>query len=375
MAPGSLARVMALVAKDFRQFFRDPVLLILVLWLYTVEVVICAASLTFDLHDIPIGTLDRDRSPASVELIERFDRSPSFAVQYRAQDEDVVRTLLDRGKAQLIVVIPPGYGESADRGDPPAVQLLADGTNSVAARTALGDAERLLADEGFRRAAALQPAGLVPLAIDNRVRVWYNPDLRFAYFVVISMIALAAFLVGVIHPAATTVKEKESGTIELLLVSPLRSLEIIVGKAVPTLVIGLIALGPALLVARLFDVPFRGGVGTFLLLSAAFLLSATAVGLVIAALARTLQQALLVAFFVLFPVMFLSGTMTPIESMPAVLQAGSRLSPLRYYMEALLGVFLKGAGLDVLWPQLAWMLVLGLALFAGATALFRRRVA
>ncbi len=207
------------------------------------------------------------------------------------------------------------------------------------------------------------------------MRVWYNPDLRFVYFMVISMIAAGAIMVAVIHPAATIVKEKESGTIEQLLVSPLRPGELIVAKTSPTFAIGLLALGPGMLIARAFGVPFRGDPLTFGILSAAFLLSAIGTGVLIASAVRTLQQTLLVSFFVLFPVLFLSGTITPIESMPLALQWLSRLSPLRYYMDSLLAVFLKGVGLEVLWPQLFWMLGLGAVLFAGSLVFFRRRLA
>lgn len=254
------------------------------------------------------------------------------------------------------------------------MQLLVDGANPMTAKTALGDATRLAVDLSER---AQQDGSVVVRGaprIENRMRVLYNPDLRFAYFMVISMIAAGAIMVAVIHPAATIVKEKESGTIEQLLVSPLRPGELILAKTLPTFVIGLLALGPALLIARAFGVPFRGDPLTLVIISAVFLVSGIATGLVVATITRTMQQALLVAFFILIPVLFLSGTMTPIESMPSAVQLLTRLSPVRYYMEALQGVFLKGVGLDVLWPQVLWMLALGLVLFSGSALFFRRRL-
>lgn len=368
-------RLSTAVRKEFRQFFRDPVLLFLVLWLYTVEVVICSVSLSFDLRDEPIGVLDYDRSGASVELVERFDRSEPFAVRHSPADDRGARRLLDRGEASLVLLIPPGYGEALARGAEPAVQLLADGSNSMTAMTALGYARRLVATAALESLDSRPALASAMPRVENRARVWYNPDLRFVYFMVIAMIAIGAYMVGVIHPAATIVKEKESGTIEQLLVTPLKPWQLILTKTLPTFVIGLLALGPAMLIARAFDVPFRGDPLTFAIVSAAFLLSAIGTGVLIASGVRTLQQALLVSFLVLFPVLFLSGTMTPIESMPWWLQELSRLSPLRYYNEALLGVFLKGVGLRVLWPQLVWMLGLGSVLFAGSALFFRRRLA
>lgn len=293
----SPSRIGPAVVKEFRQFVRDPVLLILVMWLYTVEVVLCSVSLTFDLKEEPLGALDLDRSVASRELIGALDRSSSFDVRFRPAGEAEAGELLERGRARMVVVVPRGFGERLGRGEAADLQLLVDGTNSMVAMTALGVARRQVTAFSLRRPWLAGTPGLAaatagaPFHIENRMRLWYNPDLRFVYFVVISMIALAAYMVGVIHPAASIVKEKERGTIEQLAVSPLTPTEL-----------------------------------------------------------------------------------TPVESMPAALQLLSRLSPLRYYMEALLGVFLKGVGIDVLWPQLLWMAGLGVVLFAGSFALFRRRL-
>jgi ABC-2 type transport system permease protein len=369
------ARVRAALVKEFRQLLRDPVLLILVLWLYTIEVAICADALTFELHGEPVAVLDFDRSSASARLAEWLDRAESFDVRYHPPGEREGRDLVASGRARMLAIIPVGYGARSARFDAAEVQLIVDGTNSLVALTALGDARRLVLTNTARESQAIAPGAVGLPLIRNDVRIWYNPGLRYVYSVVTSMIASAAFMVGVILPAASIVREKERGTLEQLLVSPLRSHEILLAKTLPTLVIGVLMLLPSLGVARLFGVPFRGGVGAFVVLSAASLVSTIAIGVVIASTVRTLQQALFVSFFVLFPVLFLSGTMTPIESMPRVLQEATRLSPLRHYAEALSGVMVKGVGLDVLWPQLVWMLGLGAAFFAVATVLFRRRIA
>lgn len=371
LAAGRLA---AAVRKEFRQFLRDPVLLFLVLWLYTIEVAICAFSLTFDLREEPIAVLDLDRTDASVELVDRFERSSSFDVAFSPSRDDQARALIDRGETRLVVVIPRGFEEELQRRLDSSVQYLVDGTNSMMAMTTLGAARALAADASLELADGR--LGALPRApwIENRPRVLYNPEIRFVYFVAISMIALGAFMVGMVLPAASIVKEKERGTIEQLLVTPLTPAEIIAAKVLPTFAIGLVSLGPAVLVTRAFGVPVRGDPFTFGLLSAAFLLSAMGSGVLIATFVRTLQQALLVSFMVIMPLMAISGTMTPVESMPPALQSLSRMSALRYYVESLLGVFLKGVGLEVLWPQLAWMLGLGTALFAVSVYQFRRRL-
>lgn len=395
-------RLRAAMAKEFRQFLRDPVLLILVFWLYTMEVVICAFALTFDLNEEATAVLDLDRSRMSRSLSDRFDRSSSFAVRYRLQTEGEARALLDAGDARLVVVVPRGFGADLVRDGTSTVQLLVDGTNSMTGRTALGQARGILlrasreelgtaSAGGFGIAADEMPADLEEAEpgetspawasvaptppIENRIRILYNPDLRFVHFVVISMLALGAYIVGVIHPAASIVKEKESGTAEQLAVTPLRPIELLIAKTLPTFVVGMAAFGPGLLVARAFGVPFGGDPLTFLLVSAVFMVGAVGTGVLVASVVRTLQQALLVSFFVLFPILFLSGTMTPIETMPPLVQAFTRLSPLRYYVEALTGIFLKDVGLSVLWPQLVQMGVLGVAILSLGALLLRRRLA
>jgi|TARA_R110001592_G_scaffold177818_1_gene418279 ABC-2 type transport system permease protein len=177
-----------------------------------------------------------------------------------------------------------------------------------------------------------------------------------------------------IHPAASIVREKERGTIEQLLVTPISTLELFLAKITPALIMGVLSIFPSLVIVRAFDVPLQGSLVLFLVLTAIFLLSAIALGVFIAAYSRTLQQALLLSFFGLFPVMFLSGSLTPVEAMPEFLQSLSLLSPLRYYMDIVIGIFLKGAGLEVLWDEALAMLAIGAPLFLLSLRIFRRRV-
>ncbi len=200
--------------------------------------------------------------------------------------------------------------------------------------------------------------------IEPEIRIWYNSELEFRYFMAISMIVVAGVLIGIVHIAATMVREKETGTIDQLIVIPLRKYEIILSKVVPTMTVGLLALIPSLLIALWFRVPIRGSVSLFFFTSAIALFSSMGIGVYISTVSSNLQQALLIAFFVLFPLMFLSGTLVPIESMPASLQYLSYLSPVRYYMEITLGIFLKGSGLTILWPKLISLFAFGVLLFS-----------
>lgn len=366
-------RLLGLMRKELVQFLRDPVVLFLILYLYTLEAVMCTMALKFEVEHLPIGIVDQDRTVASRHLASLFTMSDAFDLARQSQSPSDAQRWLEAGDVTLVLVIPTGFEAHYQTGIEPAVQLLLDGTNSNVAenarRYALEIAERFTAE---RRPLVLPAtaAGALPL-----MRVWYNPDQETARFMVLSMFALAAMLVGAICPAASIVRERERGTIEQLLVTPIRVHEMFIAKTLPTLIINLLAIAPALVITRLFDVPLRGNVATFVALAAVFQLSAIAFGVFIASITRTLQQALLLAFFGLFPILFLSGTMTPIESMPSVLQAASYLSPVRYFMEILLGVFLKGSGWAQLWPQAAVLAAIGGTLFGLSLLVFRRSVA
>jgi ABC-2 type transport system permease protein len=360
------ARLTGLLAKELLQFLRDRVMLVLILWLYTGEVILCARSLSLEAENLPLAVVDLDRSPASRALTQAFAAGDAFRLAARTGSEAQAEALLQAGSARIALVIPETFARDLARGTPAAVQLLLDGADSNVAAQARGYALAIVQDFAAPRAAP------TAAPIHAVTRVWYNPDQRSQRFTVLSMIALAGLIVGVIHPAASIVRERETGTLEQLRVTPIGTAELFAAKTLPTLLMGLLSVLPSLVIARLFDVPLAGSLGLFMALTGLFLFSAIALGVLVAAVTRTLQQALLLAFFGLFPLLFLSGTLAPVESMPEALQRASHLSPLRHYMDVILGVFLKGAGLAELWPQTLALLAIGAALYALAWAVFRR---
>jgi drug efflux transport system permease protein len=362
-------RFWSLLVKESIQFSRDRAMLILILHLYTLEVVLCTVALTFDVKHVALAIVDEDRTARSRELIERFTVVEEFRAVGRPASEAEAGRWLESGKAVMALIIPPGFAERLARNEPAPVQVLLDGTNSNTAAIARGYALQIFG--AFEHAWGAR-VGHVVYPVEPALRVWYNQSMTFGSFMVISMIAAAALMVGVIQPAASIVREKEAGTIEQLRVTPMSVWELFLAKTLPTLIICLLAVFPSLLVARAFDVPLRGSLGTFLLATAVFLVSAISLGVLIASVTRTLQQALLASFFGLFPLMFLSGTMVPIESMPRPLQIASLASPLRHYMDVILGVFLKGAGLADLAPHMLALLAIGAVLLAAAAFAFRR---
>ncbi|MEC5292576.1 ABC transporter permease [Aurantimonas sp. C2-6-R+9] len=361
------ARLAGLLVKELLQFLRDPLMLILILWLYTAEVVICAYALSFEVENMPMAVVDLDRSPQSRTLVRRFLATDVFADAGRPASATEAGAWLQAGRARVALIVPPGFQRDLLGERRPNLQLLLDGSNSNMAAQARGYALEIVG-----RFAAIGDGGTAagPMPM---VRVWYNRDQTFTAFVVLSMVALAALMVGVIHPAASIVREKEAGTIEQLRVTPIRTPELFVAKTLPTLVMGLLSVFPSLLIVWWFDIPLRGSLLLFLGLTAIFLLSAIGIGVLIASVSRTLQQALLLAFFGLFPLMFLSGTLAPIESMPEVLLIASLASPLRHYMDVTLGIFLKGVGIRELWPSALALLAIGIPLFAMAIRIFKQK--
>lgn len=358
----------ALIRKEFIQFFRRKPLIILVIWTIAVEIAICAYSITYDVTNIPLAVRDLDRSPQSRELTSRFLQMPYFDLRYSPMTAKALDNLLDSGRAEMALVIPPGLSRNLEQGMPASVQLLVDGSNSNSALIALGYATRIIREysrviETERLHSALGIPGSAP-AVENQSRAWYNPALRSVDHEVIAMLTLAVMMIAIILPAAGLAWEKEAGTIEQLLVMPFRPWELMLAKVVPTFVVSLASLFLALWVPWWFAVPIRGSLALFFLLSALFLFTSLGLGLLIGTLSQNLQQALLLSFFSIFPILVISGTVVPVESMPYPVQMFSSLSPLTYYTEIALGIFLKGAGLDLLWPQALAMGALGIGIFA-----------
>lgn len=372
-----MRRLAAAIRKEFRQFLRDWLLVALVLFIYTGDLVMCTIALSFDVRNLKLALHDGDRSQLSARLVERFTATDYFGELIPAASLREVDRLLDAGRADLALVIPPGLAQDVAAGRSPEVQVLLSGINSNTANAARGYAIAIvggfagdvLADHARRHGIDVELPG-----VRAQMRIWYNPQLEFKHFMAISMIVVAALMVGVITAAAGLVREKESGTIEQLVVTPLRSHELVAAKAAPPFVISMLALTPSLVIAKAFGVPLAGSLALFVVASAIALAAFLSIGFFIGTLAENLQQALLLAFLVLFPLMFLSGTIVPIESTPLVMQWLSYLSPVRYYMQIALGILLKGVGLEVLWPHFVALVATAAVLGAWSIARLRQHL-
>jgi drug efflux transport system permease protein len=373
----TLTRLRVAFRKEFIQFFRSKVLVILVLYVFA-ETAVCAWALTFDIRNLPLAVVDQDQTSASRALSERFRIAPSF--DYQSWDGTIdPGQLIDRGQAQLVVIIPSGFARALDRGESAQVQMLADGTFSNFAELALMDANNVVATFSDQvRSDFLLRAGHPATwpHIVNQVRLWYMPSLNYTHFGMVSMLAISVLILGMLLPAAGIVREKESGTIEQILVSPLRPWEFILAKLLPMGSVMMVGLGIGLAEARfLFGTPMEGSLLLFNAMSVLLFFSAMGLGALIGAAARNLQQTLLVTFALLFPMLFLSGTVVPVTSMPRVMQWLTYLSPVRFYLPIAQGILFKGVGFDVIAFNALGLAMFGLVMMTAGVLRLRHALA
>jgi ABC-2 type transport system permease protein len=371
-----MQRLSRLVWKEFLELRQNPRLFGIVIVAPIIQLTMLGYAATTDVKEVPVVVADGDRSPESRSLIARFDVSRNFAVIDTVTTVSDVDSYLQRGRAWVALAIPQGYGAAIHGGVPIVLQVVADGTDSNSTTVALGYATSLI---GGYAEALVQTSDLGPRAsaIDARIRIWFNPQLESRYFMIPGVLALLLLLVTANLAAMAIVREKELGTLEQLNVTPLRRWELIVGKLFPYGVIALIDVFLVTAVAVFwFEVPLRGSLTLLLAMSLIYVLCTLALGLLISTISETQQQAMMTAtFFFLTPMIYLSGFIFPIENMPRVIQYVTYIIPLRYFLVIVRGIFLKGIGLDLLWPQAAALAAWGAVVLALAVMRSRKRIA
>lgn len=373
-------RLSGLMRKEFIQFFRDKALVILIFYTF-LEIALCGWALTLEVKNMPTVIYDADRSAESRALVADFARLDSFELVGQVDNPALIDSMMDNGEAQLALVIPANFSRDLQAGTPVQMQLLLDGSNSAIAGQAMADASGVLRD--YNEKIILERAERSGLAghsflpqVKNLVQVWYMPQLKYVHFIMLTMLAITVLMLGILIPAAGIVREKEAGTFEQLMITPITGAELIIAKILPMLLVKLAGLTVGVAMSMwLFGVPLRGSLLLFYAVSVLMFLSSSGIGVLMGAFAQNMKQVLLLAFFILFPLAFLSGTMVPISNMPPFLQWLTYLSPLRYYVEATLGIFLKGVGLDILWPQTLALALYGLIFLAVSTMRFRKSLA
>jgi len=363
-----LARILSLVRKEFLALLKDWRSRLVVIAPPLIQLFIFSYAATFDLNRIPYAVYDEDQSTLSRELLARFRGSKHFAEVAILTHDREIDPLIEERKALLVLHIGPNFEATLKRGAPAKLQVLLDGRNSNTAMIALGYVQTLVGQ--FNR--ALQSASPAPRL---ETRAWFNENLQSRWFIVPGLTALLTLVVAMVTCALSIAREREQGTFDQLLVTPLTPLEILLGKTLPSLIIGLVE-GTLILVAAVvwFKVPFRGSLWLLYAGMALYLLSAIGVGLMISSLARTQQQGLFGAFLFLVPAVILSGFATPIENMPPPVQMLTFLDPMRYFLVIVRTSFLADPPLAWLWPQLWPMALIGVAALALAAWLFRHRL-
>ena len=372
-----MQRLRFLVWKEFLELRLNPRLFGIVIAAPIIKLTLLGYAATTDVRNVPLVVADGDRSARSRELVERFEGSPNFQVVGTVTTVAGIERYLERGTAWLAVSIPAGYGSAIESGEPVTVQIIADGTDSNSTTVALGYARTLVGGYAQELVAERSPAGRAQAAIEPRVRVWFNPGLESRYFMVPGVLALVLLVVTANLASMGIVREKELGTLEQLNVTPLGRWELIAGKLLPY---GLIAMVDVVLVVAVavgwFQVPLLGSLALLFAMCMLYVFSTLALGLFISTISGTQQQAMMTStFFFLMPMIYLSGFIFPIENMPAPIRLLTYLIPLRYFLVIVRGIFLKGIGLELLWPQAAALAAWGFGMFLLAVLRSRKRIA
>jgi ABC-2 type transport system permease protein len=365
---GKLTRVREMIRKEFLQVRRDPRLWRMILVAPVIQLIVFGYAASTDVHRTRTFVVDFDQTRESRELVNAFTASGYFRVVGRSSRPADLVDALDHANAVVGIEIPAGFAKSLRNGSGARVQILLDGTNSNMATVARGYAERIVLNYGARFVSVTRP---VP--VELRARAWFNPDLASRNYNVPGVVALIVLLVCLQLTSLAVVREREIGTLEQLMVSPLTPGELIAGKTIPFALMGLVDLALVTTAALLwFGVPFEGNVLLLLAGCVLFILSGLGMGLLVSTVSNTQQEAFMINFLIFMPIILLSGFMFPVSSMPPVFQWLTLLNPMRHFLEIIRGIFLKGTGLAALWPQYLWLAVMGIGVLAFAARRFHK---
>ncbi len=381
-------RIKEIIRKEFLQTLRDPRMRALLLGPPLIQLVIFGYAVNLDVEHATTAWMDMDRTPESRDLLAAFSGSRYFSVTAIPSSEDEVRALLDRGEVQAVIRVLPGFARDILRGDPTSVQILVDGTNSNTAAIVSSYAGQIVAafalgvvrDQQNERIvpatiATGAPASIRAPALVAEPRVWFNADLRSRDYFVPGVVVNIIALVTIMLTSMSIVREKEIGTMEQLMVTPIRPIELMLGKLLPFAVVGVFEVVFVVAAALLiFQTPLRGSILFLFFCSLVFLLTTLGMGLFISTISNTQQQAMISSFFFFMPALLLSGFAFPVRNMPLAVQYLTLFNPLRYFMEIVRGLFLKGVGWQFLWPQVAALLVLGTGILGLSSLRFHKRL-
>jgi len=378
----AITRIIAITRKEFIQIMRDRRTLVVTLLMPLIQLVLMGYAAASDVKNVPLAVLDQSRTAQSRALLDAFRATGYFVINYEVTSEPDLQRLIDEGQAKTGLIIPPDYGQMVSRGQSVSVAFIIDGTDSSISAGSLA-AARLIGQtqsagmqvQRLSRQASISSSMSSASAIDVRTQVWYNPDMVTSFIMVPAMIGLILQSITSTLSASAIVRERENGTIEQLIVTPVRSWELIVGKLFPYTLIAFADVLEILVLGTLwFHVPIRGSIVLLLAMSGLFVVTSLSLGLLISTAARTQREAQTLGMLIQLPSMFLSGFFFPIAAMPQILQWISILVPLKYFLTIVKAIVLKGAGLQLLIPEVLALVIFALVTMVIAVSRFRKRL-
>lgn len=372
-------RLRSIIRKEFIQIFRDKRTLAIILIIPVMQLFLLGYAATNDIRNIPLAVLDQCHCSESRSLVNAFTTADYFKLAFFVDSEEEIRNLIQAGTVSAALIIPPDYAASLAGGNA-NVAFILDGSNPTSASTAhsaavlIGQAQSTKLMVEKLSAAGMNAERLTP-PLEVRPQVWYNPDLLSSYFMIPGVIGMILFAITSILTATSVVRERERGTIEQIIVTPIHPAELIIGKLLPYVILAFIDTFEVLALGHwVFGVPIRGSIWLIILTSGLLLLSGLGIGLLGSTIANTQQEAMLTVWMTLLPSIFLSGFFFPLEAMPAVLRWISYIIPLRYYLVTLRAVMLKGSGLEAIWVECLALLTFGVTILVTASLRFRKRL-
>jgi ABC-2 type transport system permease protein len=373
------SRLLSIIRKEFIQIWRDPRTLVLVIAIPVMQLLLMGYAATTDVRNVPLAIFDQDRGPAARALLDSFRAADYFLITQDVDSEAELRDLIDGGDAKAGLIIPPDYTLNIQGGGSAQVAFVLDGSDPTVANTALSAAQFIAQEHATKvmseRSSRYSAIASADVPVQVSTHVWYNPDMISSHFMVPGVIGTILFALTSVLTATAVVRERERGTIEQLIVTPIRPWELVVGKLLPYVVLAFInTLEVMALGSWLFDVPVRGDLGMILLLSGLFLLTGLGIGLLVSTISNTQQEAMLSAFMTFLPSIFLSGFFFPIEAMPKVLQWISNVIPLRYYLVIIRSLLIKGVGAASLQDEIIALALFGIGIMTLAALRFRKRL-
>ena len=372
------SRLMSIIRKEFIQIFRDPRTLVLIILMPIMQLFLLGYAATTDVKNISLAVWDQSQSPQSRALLDAFRAANYFSIDYSVYSDQEYKDLIESGRIRAALIIPPDYEVRLLEGKA-QVSLVLDGSDATVGGTALSTAK--LIGQSYATKVLTEQAALTGRSssftppLEVRTQVWYNPDLIAAYFNVPGVIGMILYFITALLTASSIVRERERGTIEQLIVTPIRSWELVVGKILPYSILAFIDTLEILVIGHWwFKVPIRGDLGLVFALSGLFLLSSLGIGLFASTIANTQQEAFITVMVTMLPSIFLSGFFFPIEAMPQFLQWVSAIVPLRYYLVIIRALLLKGVGAAALQSEIIALSIFAVVIMGAASVRFRKRL-